>query len=70
MENQKEISQAQKRAHKKYMERFVEIKVRMTPNQREKVKEHAKQQRESVTAFINRAILEAMKRDKAKENQG
>lgn len=70
MENQKAISQAQKRAHKKYMERFVEIKVRMTPNQREKVKDHAKQQRESTTAFINRAILEAMERDKAKENQG
>ena len=54
---------AQEKAHKKYMEKYVEVKVRMTPEQRTKMQEHAKMMGESATAFINRAIDEAMKRD-------
>ena len=57
------LTEAQNRAHKKYMQNFVEIKVRMTHEQRTKVQEHAKMMGESATAFINRAIDEAMKRD-------
>ena len=34
---------------------------------KEKIKEHAKSMDESVIAFINRAIKEAMERDKEKE---
>ena len=48
-------------AHKKYMKDFVEIKVRMTPEKRQIVKDYAESTGESVTAFINRAIDEAMK---------
>ena len=58
-----EKTEAQKRAHKKYMEKFVEVKVRMTPERRSAVQAHAEAQGESTTAFINRAIDEAMERD-------
>lgn len=57
------LSEARRRANKKYNDRFVEIKVRVTPEKRSIIKEHAEAMRESATAFINRAIDEAMKRD-------
>lgn len=60
----KGFTEAQKRAHKNYMENFVEIKTRMTPEKRTIVKAHAASQNESVNAFINRAIDEQMERDK------
>lgn len=58
-----EKTEAQKRAQKAYMSRFVEVKVRMTPERRAEVQAHAQAQGESTTAFINRAIDEAMERD-------
>ena len=61
MTEKKKLSEAQIRAHKKYMENFVEVKVRMTPEKRETIKIHAKN--ESATSFINRAIDETIKRD-------
>ncbi len=71
MEEKKAQTEAQIRAHKKYMENFVEIKVRMTPDRREQVKAHAQAVGESTTAFINRAIDEAMQRDLEKgQEQG
>ena len=66
----KTITDAQKRAHQKYMERYVEVKVRMTPSQREILQRRAAQLGESATAFINRAISEAMERDKQTMNSG
>ena len=39
------------------------MKVRVTPEKRSIIKEHAEAMGESATAFINRAIDEAMKRD-------
>ena len=45
------------------MEKFVEVKVRMTPERRSIVQAHAEAQGESTTAFINRAIQETMERD-------
>lgn len=59
----KKSTEAQIRASRKYMERFVEVKVRMTPEQRTEVQSHAAKQGESATAFINRAIKETMTRD-------
>lgn len=58
-----ETSEAQKRAQRKYMEKYVEVKVRMTPEQRSTVQAHAQQMGESATVFINRAIAETMERD-------
>ena len=53
----------QAEAHKRYMKNFVEVKVRMTPEKRKTVQCHAASTGESTTAFINRAIDEAMERD-------
>ena len=41
-EEKTKTTEAQKRAKQNYMERFVEIKVRMTPERRAEVQEHAK----------------------------
>lgn len=49
------------------MEKYVEIKVRMTPEERETVKAHAAAMGESTTAFINRAIVAVMTQDRRNE---
>ena len=67
MNTVKKTTTAQKKAHQKYMEKYVEVKVRMTPLQRDVLQQHAADQRESATAFINRAIAETMERDKRGE---
>jgi len=64
MQEKKPVSDALKRAHKKYMEKYVEVKVRMTPERREQIQAHAAAIGESTTAFINRAIDEVMEKDK------
>lgn len=56
---------AQAEAHKRYMKDFVEVKVRMKIEKRTTIQEHAAKMGESTTAFINRAIDEAMERDKS-----
>ena len=66
MEEQKAVSEAQKRAHRKYMEKYVEIKVRVTPEKRTSIQEHAQTMRESATAFINRAIDHQISQDSDK----
>lgn len=62
-----EISEAQKRAQRKYMEKYVEVKVRMTPERRSMIQEYAKARGESTTEFINRCIDEIMQRDNGAE---
>lgn len=64
MAEHKPKTEAQKRAQQKYMERFVEVKVRMTSEKRSEIQAHAKSCGESATAFINRAIDETITRDK------
>lgn len=59
-----EVSEAQKRAQRKYMEKYVEVKVRMTPEKRSVIQDHARLMEESTTEFVNRAIDEAMERDR------
>lgn len=56
-------TQARKEANKKYMENFVEIKVRMTSDYREDIKTHAATMGESMNAFVVRAIDETIQRD-------
>lgn len=70
MDEQKVVSEAQKRAHRKYMEKFVEIKVRVTPEKRTAIQEHAQTMGESATTFINRAIDREMERDTAARKLG
>lgn len=68
MDNERvRTSEAQKRAKQRYMESFVEVKVRMTPERRAAVQSHAQTMGESTTTFINRAITEAMERDSSEK---
>lgn len=59
-----EKTEAQKRAQKKYMSSFVEIKVRVTPEKRTVIQEHAQSMGESATTFINRAIDNQISQDR------
>ena len=59
----KGFTEARARANKKYMSQFVEIKVRVTPEKRTAIQEHAQMMGESATTFINRAIDHEMERD-------
>ena len=58
-----EKTEAQKRAQKAYMEKFVRVEIRITQDKREIIQAHAEAQGESVNGFINRAIDETMERD-------
>lgn len=61
-------SKAQQKAVSKYMkENYDEIKVRTTKGKKEVLKSHAEKQGESLNAFINRAIDEAIERDNEKD---
>lgn len=62
--NMAEKTEAQKRAQKTYMEKFVRVEIRMTPENRDTVQAHAEARSESVNGFINRAISETIERDK------
>ena len=59
----KGFTEAQAKAHKKYMETVATIQVRTTADRRALIKAHAEAQGESVNVFINRAIAETMERD-------
>ena len=57
------VSEAQKKASVKYLEKLDEIRIRMPKGRKDEIKAHAEAHSESVNGFINRAILEAMERD-------
>lgn len=63
------LTEARRRANKKYNERFCKVKIRMTPEKRTIIQEHAASMGESATAFINCAIDEAMARDKQNKEE-
>ena len=58
-----EKTEAQKKAQKKYMERFAIARVRLPIEKYGHIQAHAEAQGESVNGFINRAIDETMERD-------
>ena len=58
-----EKTEAQKRAQKAYMEKFVRVEIRMNPGQREAIQTHAAAAGESVNAYINTAITQRMERE-------
>ena len=62
-ESEKRVSEAQRRATNKYLEKFDEMRVRVPAGQKAVTKDHAEAQGESLNAFINRAINETMERD-------
>lgn len=57
------VSEAQKKASIKYLEKLDEIRIRVPKGQRDIIKAHADSQGESTNAFIGRAITETMERD-------
>lgn len=57
------VSESQKNASKKYLEKFDEVRIRMPKGKREQIKQHATEQGESMNAFVIRAIEETMERD-------
>ena len=63
MAEKKVVSESQKRASKKYLSQFAELKIRVLPEQRDEIQAHAKKMVESTAAFIKRAIDETMARD-------
>ena len=58
-----EKTAAQKKAQQKYMEKFSVARVRMDHERYERVQAHAESRGESVSAFINRAIDQAIAQD-------
>ena len=58
-----EKTEAQKRAQKAYMNKFVRVEIRLTADKRDAIKAHAESRGESVNGFIKRAIDGAMERD-------
>lgn len=61
------FTEAQAKAHKKYIAQFVEVKIRMTPEHRESVRSFAAARGESLNAFINAAIDEKVKREQCED---
>lgn len=56
---------AQKRAQKAYISKFVRVEIRIDIEKQTAIKNHATAHGESVNAFICRAIRETMERDQA-----
>ena len=57
------FTDAQARAHKKYIAQFVEVKIRLTEDQRAMIKAAADSAGQSTNAYIKQAIDERMERD-------
>lgn len=60
---QRKVSAAQRKATDKYLEKFDEIRVRVSKGRKDEIRSHAEARKESVNAFINRAIKETMERE-------
>ncbi len=65
----RKLTQARREANARYNSKFVEVKVRMTPEHRTEVQEHAASMDESATQFINRAINETIERDRQNKKE-
>lgn len=59
-----EKTEAQKRAQKAYMEKFVRVEIRMSQEKRDTIQAHTENKGQSVNGFINEAIDEKLERDK------
>lgn len=64
------VSEAQKKASVKYLEKLDEVRIRMPKGKKDTIKAHAEAHGQSVNGFINSAIDEKMERDKEGGEQG
>ena len=70
MSEENKVSKAQQRAVNKYVKtNYDRVNVTFPKGCREELKAHAVAQGESVNAFINRTITEAIERDNARSAQ-
>lgn len=58
------VSEAQRKAAAKYLEKLDEIRIRMPKGRKDEIKAHAESQGQSVNSFIIAAIDEKMERDR------
>mgnify|MGYP002510025052 CR=1 FL=1 len=57
------VSEAQKKASVKYLEKLDEVRIRMPKGRKDIIKAHAEAQGQSVNGFINSAIDEKIERE-------
>lgn len=68
MSEDNKISKAQQKAVNKYVKNnYDRINVTFPKGEKEKLREHAKRQNESVNAFIVRSVSETMEHDNQKQ---
>ena len=68
MDDRSKKTEAQRRALKKYLSKFKEIRIRVLPAEHEAIVSHAQEMGDkSTVAFIARAIRETMERDQEKK---
>lgn len=67
MTEKKPLTESQKKAIHKYLSKFIEMKIRVSPDEHESIKQHASAMGESATAFMKRAVAETMERDRIKK---
>ena len=65
-QEQKQTTPAQKKAMLKYQAKFIEMRLRVTPEYHDEISAHARQMGESDAAFLRRAVSETMARDAGK----
>lgn len=56
-------TEAQLKASKKYHAKFDRLYIRISPEHKQEIEEHAKKMGESVNTFVQRAIAEAITQD-------
>lgn len=65
MGEKKGYTESQKKATLKYLSKFIEMRVRVTPEFHSDIKQHLQKTGESTAAFMKRAIQETMERDQS-----
>lgn len=65
MPEKSSISESRRKATQKYLSKFVELKIRISPEYRDEIQRHAESTGESTAAFMRRAIAETMERDRS-----
>lgn len=60
-------SEARIRANRKYQQKFDRLQIRISFEERAEIDQHTEKTKESINAFVHRAIMETIERDNATE---